>query len=189
MDKLLDILLTSQDFREENKKDLKIYELWFEENKEKLLQELEHLVQRTPGYENWKMDYSKESLEGLGKWLKENVETEKLGEEDYEKVRASVPDYIDIDDWTFTPETRAILLDAGIYFGEVFIRNHSGLKWEQYFSTSKNKDIDHGNMVIPLKKSNLSPVNILFVLGYGLVDGSRGEDRLKELYEVWEEYL
>lgn len=189
MEELFNILLTNQDFRKKDKKELKIYGIWFNEDKEKCLLELEHLVQRTSGYEDWLMDYSKESLLGLGKWLKENVKTQKLSQEEYAVVRATIPNYIDIDDWTFTKETRTILLDTGIYFGEVFIHNHKGLKWKQYFSTSKNRDMDHGNMVIPLKKVNLNPISILFVLGYSFINENRDENRLKELYEVWEEYL
>lgn len=195
MEELFNILLTDQDFRYKDKKELKIYEVWFNENKGKCLLELEHLVQRTPGYEDWQMDYSKESLLGLGKWLKENVKTQKLSKEEYAVVRATVPDYIDINDWTFTMETRTILLDAGIYFGEVFIHTHKGLKWEQYFSTSKkskNRDIHHGNMVIAVSNkrgSNLNPIKIMYTIGLKFADGKGSDQELVEAYEVWESYM
>ncbi|MXP05565.1 MULTISPECIES: hypothetical protein [unclassified Apibacter] len=189
MDEILDILLTNQDFRDKAKKELKIYELWFNENKEKCLLELEHLVLRTLGYENWKMDYSKESLLGLGKWLKENLETRKISEEEYAKVRANVPDYIDVSDRILTLESRTILLDAGIYFGEVFIHNHKGLKCDQYFSSAKNRDINHGNMVISLKKGDLNPIRIMFTMGSLLSKGKKDDKALVNIYEVWEEYL
>lgn len=192
MEELFDILLFSQDFREKDKKELKIYEVWFNENKDKCLLELEYLVQSTLGYEDWQMDYSKESLLGLGKWLKTNVKIQQLSEEDYAKVRATVPDYIDIDDWTLTLETRTILLDAGIYFGEVFIHNYKNLYWKQHFSLAKNRDINHGNMVISLsnkKGSDLNPIRITNNIGEIFGEGIGSDSELIKLYEVWEKYL
>ena len=192
MEELFDILLFSQDFREKDKKELKIYEVWFNENKDKCLLELEYLVHSTLGYEDWQMDYSKESLLGLGKWLKTNVKIQQLSEEDYAKVRATVPDYIDIDDWTLTLETRTILLDAGIYFGEVFIHNYKNLYWKQYFSSAKNRDINHGNMVISLsnkKGSDLNPIRITNNIGEIFGEGIGSDSELIKLYEVWEKYL
>ena len=192
MEELFNILLFSQDFREKDKKELKIYEVWFNENKDKCLLELEYLVQRTLGYEDWQMDYSKESLMGLGKWLKTNVKIQQLSEEDYAKVRATVPDYIDIDDWTLTLETRTILLDAGIYFGEVFIHNNKNLYWKQHFSSAKNRDINHGNMVISLsnkKGSDLNPIRIMNNIGEIFGEGIGSDSELIKLYEVWEKYL
>ena len=192
MEELFDILLFSQDFREKDKKELKIYEVWFNENKDKCLLELEYLVQSTLGYEDWQMDYSKESLLGLGKWLKTNVKIQQLSEEDYAKVRATVPDYIDIDDWTLTLETRTILLDAGIYFGEVFIHNYKNLYWKQHFSSAKNRDINHGNMVISLsnkKGSDLNPIRITNNIGEIFGEGIGSDSELIKLYEVWEKYL
>ena len=192
MEELFNILLFSQDFREKDKKELKIYEVWFNENKDKCLLELEYLVQRTLGYEDWQMDYSKESLMGLGKWLKTNVKIQQLSEEDYAKVRATVPDYIDIDDWTLTLETRTILLDAGIYFGEVFIHNYKNLYWKQHFSSAKNRDINHGNMVISLsnkKGSDLNPIRITNNIGEIFGEGIGSDSELIKLYEVWEKYL
>ena len=192
MEELFNILLFSQDFREKDKKELKIYEVWFNENKDKCLLELEYFVQRTLGYEDWQMDYSKESLMGLGKWLKTNVKIQQLSEEDYAKVRATVPDYIDIDDWTLTLETRTILLDAGIYFGEVFIHNYKNLYWKQHFSSAKNRDINHGNMVISLsnkKGSDLNPIRIMNNIGEIFGEGIGSDSELIKLYEVWEKYL
>ena len=75
-------------------------------------------VKTTKGYENWEADYSPESLKMLGKWFEENVETEKLSEEEYKEKRATVPDYIEIQDWDITIKTRSLAVGIGIYFGE-----------------------------------------------------------------------
>ena len=47
-----------------------------------------------------KADCSPEFLKMLGKWFEENVETEKLSEEEYKEKRAAVPDEIEIQDRT-----------------------------------------------------------------------------------------
>ena len=111
---------------------------------------------------------TKEELKLYAKWFEENVETEKLSEEEYKEKRAAVPDYIEIQDWDITIKTRSLAVDIGIYFGEVFIKNHEGLKWEQYFSRSKY-DMDIGHMVIKgFGKDVLNSIWIIYVLASGL---------------------
>ena len=111
---------------------------------------------------------TKEELKLYAKWFEENVETEKLSEEEYKEKRAAVPDYIEIQDWDITIKTRSLAVDIGIYFGEVFIKNHEGLKWEQYLTRSKY-DMDIGHMVIKgFGKDVLNSIWIIYVLASGL---------------------
>ena len=80
-------------------------------------------------------------------------------------------------------------VDIGIYFGEVFIKNHKGLKWEQYFSRSKY-DMDIGHMVIKgFGKIRLNSIWVIYVLASGLAEKIKDGTRLYELYNVWERYL
>ena len=177
------------DFQSKTKEELKLYAKWFEENKESRLQELIKAVKTTKGYENWEADYSPESLKMLGKWFEENVETEKLSEEEYKEKRAAVPDYIEIQDWDITIKTRSLAVDIGIYFGEVFIKNHKGLKWEQYLTRSKYH-MDKGHMVIKgFGKIRLNSIWVIYVLASGLAKKTKKGTRLYELYNVWEQYL
>ena len=128
---------------------------------------------------------TKEELKLYAKWFEENVETEKLSEEEYKEKKAAVPDYIEIKDWDITIKTRSSAVDIGIYFGEVFIKNHKGLKWEQYFSRSKY-DMDIGHMVIKgFGKDVLNSIWIIYVLASGLAKKTKKGTRLYELYNVW----
>ena len=90
--------------------------------KKNRIQELVKAVKATKGYENWEADFSPEPLKMLWKWFEENVEIEKLSEEEYKEKRAAVPDYIEIQDWDITIKTRSLAVDIGIYFGEVFYK-------------------------------------------------------------------
>ena len=80
-------------------------------------------------------------------------------------------------------------VDIGIYFGEVFIKNHEGLKWEQYFSRSKY-DMDIGHMVIKgFGKVRLNSIWVIYVLASGLAKKTKKGTRLYELYTILENKL
>lgn len=176
------------DFLSKTKKELKLYRQWFEDNKEIRLNELINFVKSTKGYEEWNANYSPNSLKKLGEWLEENVETEKLSEEEYEHKRKITPEYIEISDWDLTIKTRSILIDIGIYFGEVFIKNNPNLKWEQYFSRIKN-DNDNGHMVIKgFGKQNLNSIWVLYILGLELAEGIKKGEISNELYKLYDRW-
>ncbi len=129
------------------------------------------------------------ALKGLGQWLQQNIETEKLSKEEYQAKRKEIPHYIELEDWDLTIKARSLLVDAGIYFGEVFIINNKGLKWEQYFTRIRN-DSSHGHMVIPgFGKLNLNPILMLQGVGRGLVDETYNSNRVFDLYNIWLEDL
>ena len=171
-------------FSIKTKDELKLYGVWFTENKNIRIAYLKASVKITKGFENWEADFTPESLKGLGKWLYENVETEKIPKKEYNKKRAETPSYIEVPDWDLTIKTRSLLVDVGIYFGEVFINTYQGLKWEQYFSKIK-KDIDNGHLVIDLKKDSINPVWLLYIFGLGVAKKTKNENSLYDLFSVW----
>lgn len=182
MYKIIDNLPIDYDFQSKSKKELKQYGEWFKENKNARLNELTTAVNNTKGFENWRTDYSTESLKELGAWLDKNVKTEKLSKEDYLVKRNSVPDYIKVDDWDLTTKTRSFLVDAGIYFGETLIINNKNLRWEQYFSRRKN-DNDNGHMVIMDLEVETNPIWNLYIIGLGFARGKEDKNSLFQLYD------
>lgn len=175
-------------FSTKTKEELKFYSVWFKENKDNRINQLIEIVKATKGFENWNSNFTSNSLKELGKWLYENVETKKISQEEYNKKRAEIPNHIDISDWDLTIKTRSLLIDSGIYFGEVFIKEYPNLKWEQYFSRIK-RDIDNGHMIVKLKKNDLNPIWVLYIVGLGLADKTKDENCLYNLFKVWEKYL
>ncbi|OXA69793.1 hypothetical protein B0A67_18970 [Flavobacterium aquidurense] len=176
-------------FSSKTKEELKEYGLWFIENKNSRIKSLIDSVKSTPEFEKWEANFKLNSLKDLGKWLTRTIETEKLSKDQYNEKKAMVPDYITIKDWVLTIKSRSILVDTAIYFGETFIKENAGLKWEQSFSKNK-KDVNHGHIIIKLKKMELNPVWLLYILGNKLVDKeSNNVDCLYNLFKVWEKFV
>ncbi len=188
MYQIIDNLPIDYEFSTKTKDELKLYWIWFKENKEERIAYLREIVKSTEGFEDWSADFSSDSLKKLGEWLDQNIEIEKLPEVVYNKKRSETPSYIDVNDWDLTIKTRSILVDVGIYFGEVFIKEHKNLKWEQYFSRVK-KDNNNGHIVIKLKKRELNPIWLLYILGLGLADNTKDAHNLYNLFQVWEKFI
>jgi len=188
MYQIINNLPIDYDFQSKTKDELKLYGTWFKENKDIRLNYLIEHVKSTPNYEHWTADFTLNSLKELGKWLKENIEIEKLPEEEYKLKRNKVPEWIEVLDWDLTIKTRSILVDVGIYFGEAFIHTHVKYKWEQYFSKIK-RDVNNGHVVIKFKIKELNPIWIMINVGLGLVDNTKDENCLYNLFKVWEEYV
>ncbi|MCO5249782.1 MAG: hypothetical protein M9887_12635 [Chitinophagales bacterium] len=176
-------------FSGKSKSELRQYEEWFEINKNQRLNQLVESVKASKGFENWDADFTPISLKELGAWMTQNIKTEKISEEIYKQKRLNVPDYINMNDWDMTNETYSKLIDVGIYFGEVFIKNHSNLKWEQFFSKIKN-DSDHGHMVIKgFGKDRLNPLRIVYIIGSKMADNKSDEGDIYKSYKTWKSYL
>lgn len=176
-------------FNDKSKNELIQYAKWFDTNKEQRLKQLIEAVRTTKGFESWEADFTPTSLKRLGSWVKKHIKTEKISEELYKQKRLSIPKYISISDWDLTNETYSILIDTGIYLGEVFIKNHNHLKWEQFFSKIKN-DTDYGHMVIKgFGKDRLNALRVAYIIGLKMVDNKADEISIYKSYKTWESYL
>lgn len=184
---VIDDLPIDYEFSTKSKKELKLYKDWFLGNKEKRISELSQAVNSTKGFENWSSDFTSDSLKELGIWLKQNVEIEKIPEIEYKKKRLETPDYIELNDWDLTIKTRSLLVDVGIYIGEVFIHTYPQLQWEQCISTRKN-DVNQGHMIIKMKK-DFNPVWIMYIVGLGLADDTKDETCLINVFKNWSKYI
>jgi len=185
---IIDNLPIDYQFSTKSKKELELYGEWFYKNKDKRIYELFKAVSSTVGFESWISDFTSNSLKELGTWLKQNVEIEKIPDDDYKKKRAEISDYMELKDWDLTNKTRSLLVDIGIYFGEVFIHTYSQLNWEQYFSTRK-KDNDQGHMVIKTSNNILNPIWITYIIGLGLADNIKDRFCLINSFETWKKYI
>jgi hypothetical protein len=176
-------------FSGQSKDQLKQYKNWFLSKKDERLKYLEDAVKSSLGFENWKDDFTPESLKDLGRWLMNNIKTETLSPEAYKIKRQKVPEYIEINDWDLTNETYSKLIDTGIYFGEVYLHNYSHLKWEQFLTSRKNHS-SLGHMVLKgFGKLELNPLRVVYITGSSMVDKKADENSLYELYLNWASYL
>ena len=134
-----------------------------------------------------KLDFSESSLEVLNNWLLNHVKCVKLTPEEYDYVRKSVPDYININDWRFSNETFSNIINVGLYLGEVMIHRHPDLKWEQCLKGKKN--INYGQMIIKLGNREMNPMRLVNVICLEIVDNKNTATSLLELLHIWEKYV
>jgi hypothetical protein len=175
-------------FDEMSKQELKDYNAWFLNQIPERIAILEKAVRSTVGFADWRVDYSPESLDKLGAWFFERAEKRKRTKEEMESIYENIPDRlkdIEIDDWELTNRTFSIAIDIGMYLSQVFLKNIPGLKWQHKTSGSK-RWVDYGQPVLSgFGVQVFNPTGMMVTLAYGLVRKSKGNCRLRELYEIW----
>lgn len=186
--KIIDNLPFGFDFHNRSRKELIKYSEWFYQNKERRMIELNRAVQQFTG-KMWQQDCSVRSLTELNSFLLSNIKPESLSRQELEKKRETVPTYIIIEDWDLTVKSCSLLVDAGIYWGEVIINNNNTLHWEQFFSRNRN-DNDYGHMVIVLKNTQrINPIWLMYIQGLKIVKRTVSYTFLNDLYYIWTSYI
>lgn len=176
------------DFRNQNRKEIAAYKTWFVENESIRLAELKNRV-RQSNYSNINLDVSPNSLIGLGDFMAETIKKETLSKSQFEELRNRIPEYINIDSWDLTLESRSLLIDIGVYWGNVLIKNHPHLAWSQYISRNK-KDVNFGHMVIQINKdSYVNPIWLMYIQGLKVAKGTFERTSLYNLYIWWSERI
>ncbi len=179
-------------FVEMSRKELTDYYSWFMVMIPERVKELAQAVRLTPGFRTWRPDRTPESLAALGQWFAGQVETrprtiDELRKID-EKLNSGFSNKIDTSGEEFnkqlTIKTFSLSVDIGMYLGQVFLKNHSSLRWTQYLSDKRF--VDYGQPVlVEFRGGPLNPVRIMVVLARGLADKTRDGRRLLELYNIW----
>lgn len=174
----------SLQFRELPKKELKAYFQWFLEVLPERLDILILAVKSTKGFEHWISDYSNESLNDLGEWFVQHVETRKRTHNEMMEIKNNLSFPIDVPDNELTNRTFSLAFDVSMYVSQVFLKNYPELKWSQEFGSKNNAD--YGQPVLGGFGSRLfNPVRMLVTFSYGAADKENLGKDLRELYEVW----
>jgi hypothetical protein len=178
-------------FRSMTRKEATEYLDWFLGQIPVRIAVLERAVQSTVGYGDWQADNTPESLKGLGQWFSEHVETRRRTKEERETIYSKAPEWfrdVEIQDWELTNRTFSLAMDIGMYFSYVLQRNLLGLKWAMIKKPKNHVDFQQP-VIVGSGKLELNPVRILVVYAYSLARGTRGSERLKELYDIWAKLL
>jgi hypothetical protein len=172
-----------------SKKEREEYYNWYMGIMPERLKDLFKLIKHSKEYDAWLPDYTSKSLEILGQWFSENVQTRKNTKGEIAEIYAKSPGWfksVEIEDWDLTEASFSLAFDIGLYIGNVFIKNNSELSW---FHVNKGrKDYsNYGQPVIDGFKNGgqFNPTRIMIVLAYSLADGTQDGSRLKELYDYW----
>lgn len=176
-------------FTEMSKKELREYNKWFHAVMPERIDELANTVKSSPGFETWKPDYKVDSLNTLGKWFATQVQTRPHTREEIETIAARSPYAIEIEPWELTNRTFSLAIDMAMYLGQVMLRTHPSLKWDQLFGSKKM--ITYGRPVLVGFTGDvpMNPVEITLTLAYGLARKHKKGDDLRKHYEYWSKIL
>lgn len=160
------------------------YAKWYREIMPDRLHGLTIAVQSTPGYEHWTPDYTPASLDVLGAWFAEVVETHPRSREELQAVKDWFVMPIETQDWELTDRSFSIALDVSMYLCHLFMKNHPSINWYSLISGVNGL---HFRPVILTGFGPLlfNPVNQAITLASGLARGSRDRSSLRDMYERW----
>lgn len=175
---------SAKPFHEMSRQELKKYFQWFFEVLPLRIAGLASVVRQSPGFETWDPDRKPDSLNALGEWFRINAATRPLTPEEVDDINKNLSFPIEFPKQELTNVTFSLAVDIGMYLSQVFLQECPFLRWEQPLDDKKfayyGQPVLVGFGAIPL-----NPVHIAVTLAYGLVDGSRGGERLRELYDYW----
>ena len=176
------------EFREMSKSDLRKYFEWFHDVLPMRLDILSAAVRNTPQFENWEADCMPSSLDQLGEWFSKQVETRPRTPSEMRQVEASLVFPIEIERWDLTNRTFSLAFDIGLYLSQVFLKNHTGLRWDQPFGSKRF--VDYGQPVlVGFGKVPFNPVSMMVTQAYGLADHTRKPEALRGIYDIWSKLI
>jgi hypothetical protein len=171
-------------FWEMSKKELREYYKWFMEAIPQRINILASAVRGSPGFKDWRPDYTPASLSALGDWFATQVETRPRTQQERQELMRSCRNPIEAPDCDLTNRTFSLAMDVGMYLSQVFLRNHPSLKWDQPFGSTKF--IDYGQPVLVGGFAGdipWNPVGIVVTLAYALVKKTKTGAALREVYD------
>src|SRR6185312_16366799 len=78
-------------FRVLSRKEARMHYDWFLSEMPQRIIALQKVIQSSSGLEQWNADYSSASLDGLGKWLSQNVAERLRTKAEIEEIYATIP--------------------------------------------------------------------------------------------------
>jgi hypothetical protein len=190
---------TSQPFHTLTRKEAKTYYNWFIALIPERIALLEQAVRSSYGkeYRTWSADMTPTSLDLLGQWFTEHMTTRPFSERDRRKVFESLnkdvpPKYwgiFDQPEYVLTMETHSLIVDVGMYLGEVFRTRYSQVQWQLY-TRGKYWHSYHEPVLSGFgKKEVCNPVDLVHVLALKIVQNQAQPSGLRELFDYWSFYL
>ena len=120
----------------------------------------------------------------LGLWFAGQVETRTRTQVEIQKIRAQQQFPTDVPNDELTNRTFSLAMDIGMYLGQVLLKNHPALRWEQPLGSKQF--VDYGQPSLSgFGRVTLNPVGIVVTLAYGIVSGKRRGDGLREIFNIW----
>lgn len=185
-------------FAEMTRKEAKAYFAWFLSIIPERLSILEQEVcsSNNEKYQNWVGDKTSDSLYILGDWFAQSIVTmprpdgeERIRQEQLKELPAKYRELYQSPKWVLTEKTFSLITDIGIYLGETFRQNLTGIQWELYAETKSNAYYQWPVLTGSGKINICNPLALVHVIALGLLDKTNKPERLHELYNIWSVYV
>ena len=172
-------------FPEMSKKELRAYFKWFQEIMPGRIEQLASTVQSSPGFENWKQNFSPDSLNALGEWFATQIETRPRTQEEIDVFNAQAPFPIELSSTELTNRTFSLAMDIGMYLNHVILKNNPSVRWDQPLGGKRSSDYGQPVLVgFETDVISFNAVHALVVMAYSLRNKKCGGERLREVYEI-----
>ncbi len=183
----------NKDFFSLSKEEAKEYLKWVLQIKSERINILEQYIHKV--YPEWKLDFTKESLEQLYEWFSNHIEYRNMDEDEKEAVKKQISttplfvDVIPIPELTFTDETVSICFDIGLYLGDSLICHDKEIKWTTKLNSTNY--IYYGQPLIAKSKSKvpLNPRAAVEGIARRILDKDVKEITFVQLFTINEERL
>ncbi|MFN3195925.1 MAG: hypothetical protein ACE364_08255 [Chlorobiota bacterium] len=169
-----------QDNSKMSLEDVRNYFDWFIAIKEERLRIFYEQV-----FKSDQVELSVDKLQTIYYFFKKNIATREQTPEEIEAERAKLPKHIqkihEIPDYEFIEPTITLMIDAGIYYGELLIKEIEGLRWE----IEKDPKMAHYGRPILIKeeiRKDVNPVAVFYVMALRVQKGNIKEDFLLEAH-------
>jgi len=167
-----------------SKKELQEYFRWFLDMIPVRTNELAKAVRESPGFGIWQPDYSPVSLNMLGDWCANQIETRTRTHNELRNIKEGSAYPIEVPTEELTNRTISIAMDIGMYISQVFLRNHPSLRWAQQFGSKRS--IDYAQPVlVEFNPGPFNPVQMMVSYAYGLASQKKTGEGLRNIYNIW----
>lgn len=165
------------------------------------IEKIEERVNYLSSYTKLNLDYSPNSLVRLWGWFLKNAKIEttpkaRLADLEKELTTSGSPftnDVLNENARQLSLETEYIIRDIGMYWGEVFVKNHSSVYWGFYTTPKKDSFVNHPlllgfpNEIFPDRDGPpFEPIHMAKVQASKLLRRTASPNDLLQIHRVWE---
>jgi len=162
-----------EDFSELKKKEAQLIFDWFVSEIPERLEYLHQLYKVGGGKRE--LDYTPDSLDSLWEWFLRQIDSLSKHPNEIKDIYGSSDDLF-LKDFADHEQLETLIIsictDIGIYFGEVFVRNHEQVKWG--FVT---------------KPKNMIYVNKPVLTGFKIIGETAAYDAVGAMYNIYQSYV
>jgi len=181
-----------KDFKGFGKKDAMLYLDWFLSIAPERMNQLRNEIVKN--WENWEMDYSRESLNVVQEWFEQNIaERSKTDEEkrgDSDQIKGTkFEGIIDANTKVIDEKTVSVCFDVGFYFAECLRKKKPDLKWKPCLSPKSNVNYGHPILATDTSRMGLNARSIMQVNAQKKLKENVNEKQhhsFMKLFDIWD---